>query len=289
MTTRRKKIYEGKAKILYEGPEPGTLIQYFKDDATAFNAQKKAILEGKGVINNRISEYVMTKLNSIGVQNHLIRRLNLREVGNWPAPAKYGFLAIIFAVIVALGALLDWKDQYEALQAAEQAEATLRTEYASKKAKAVNYDLYVAQLKEVEQSFGALVKQLPNRSEIDALLTDVVDPDRRPTGFIRCRGRHGRTPPRCCAPWASLLQVGRRQYGGDSRGRQAGYDAIHTTARDHGWPAAARRVPQRRDAASRPHGGQARRARDVSRTRRHATGPRARSDQGAKCAGGARS
>ncbi len=79
MTTRRKKIYEGKAKILYEGPEPGTLIQYFKDDATAFNAQKKAILEGKGVINNRISEYVMTRLNGIGVQNHFIRRLNLRE------------------------------------------------------------------------------------------------------------------------------------------------------------------------------------------------------------------
>ncbi len=77
--TRRKKIYEGKAKILYEGPEPGTLIQYFKDDATAFNAQKKAVLEGKGVINNRISEYVMTRLNSIGVHNHFIRRLNLRE------------------------------------------------------------------------------------------------------------------------------------------------------------------------------------------------------------------
>ena len=77
--TRRKKIYEGKAKILYEGPEPGTLIQYFKDDTTAFNAQKKAILEGKGVINNRISEYVMTRLNSIGVQNHFIKRLNLRE------------------------------------------------------------------------------------------------------------------------------------------------------------------------------------------------------------------
>jgi phosphoribosylaminoimidazole-succinocarboxamide synthase len=79
MTTRRKKIYEGKAKILFEGPEPGTLIQYFKDDATAFNAQKKAVLEGKGVINNRISEYIMTRLNSIGVQNHFIRRLNLRE------------------------------------------------------------------------------------------------------------------------------------------------------------------------------------------------------------------
>jgi phosphoribosylaminoimidazole-succinocarboxamide synthase len=80
MTTKsRKKIYEGKAKILYEGPEPGTLVQYFKDDATAFNAQKKAVLDGKGVINNRISEFVMTKLNTIGVQNHFIKRLNLRE------------------------------------------------------------------------------------------------------------------------------------------------------------------------------------------------------------------
>ncbi|MGN6424652.1 MAG: phosphoribosylaminoimidazolesuccinocarboxamide synthase [Asticcacaulis sp.] len=79
MTTRRKKIYEGKAKILYEGPEPGTLVQYFKDDATAFNGEKKAQLEGKGVINNRISEFVMTKLTNIGVQNHFIKRLNLRE------------------------------------------------------------------------------------------------------------------------------------------------------------------------------------------------------------------
>ena len=79
MTSRRKKIYEGMAKILYEGPEPGTLIQYFKDDATAFNAQKKAVLEGKGVLNNRISEYIMTRMNSIGIANHFIRRLNLRE------------------------------------------------------------------------------------------------------------------------------------------------------------------------------------------------------------------
>ena len=79
MSTRRKKIYEGKAKILYEGPEPGTLIQYFKDDATAFNAQKKAVLEGKGVINNRISEFIMTRLTGIGVQNHFIKRLNPRE------------------------------------------------------------------------------------------------------------------------------------------------------------------------------------------------------------------
>jgi phosphoribosylaminoimidazole-succinocarboxamide synthase len=77
--SRRRQIYEGKAKILYEGPEPGTLIQYFKDDATAFNAQKKGTIQGKGVINNRISEYVFTRLNHIGVPNHFIRRLNMRE------------------------------------------------------------------------------------------------------------------------------------------------------------------------------------------------------------------
>jgi type IV pilus assembly protein PilO len=102
-----------------------------------------------------------------------IRRLNIREVGNWPSAAKFGLLAIVFVAIVALGALFDWKDQYETLQRSEQTEVTLKSEYTTKKSKAVNYDLYVAQLKEVEQSFGALVKQLPNRSEIDALLTDV--------------------------------------------------------------------------------------------------------------------
>jgi len=72
-------VYEGKAKILYEGPEPGTLIQHFKDDATAFNAQKKSVIDGKGVLNNRISEHIMTSLAGIGVPNHFIRRLNMRE------------------------------------------------------------------------------------------------------------------------------------------------------------------------------------------------------------------
>ena len=76
---RRKKVYEGKAKILYEGPEPGTLVQYFKDDATAFNAQKKATIEGKGVLNNRLSEFFMSGLNAIGVPTHFIRRINMRE------------------------------------------------------------------------------------------------------------------------------------------------------------------------------------------------------------------
>lgn len=76
---RRKLIYEGKAKILYEGPEPGTFVQYFKDDATAFNAEKKDVIEGKGVLNNRLSEYFMVGLASIGVPTHFLKRLNMRE------------------------------------------------------------------------------------------------------------------------------------------------------------------------------------------------------------------
>jgi phosphoribosylaminoimidazole-succinocarboxamide synthase len=74
-----RKIYEGKAKILYEGPEPGTLIQYFKDDATAFNNEKKAVLDGKGVLNNRISEFIMMQLNGISLPTHFLKRLNMRE------------------------------------------------------------------------------------------------------------------------------------------------------------------------------------------------------------------
>ncbi|MGE0844961.1 MAG: phosphoribosylaminoimidazolesuccinocarboxamide synthase [Flavobacteriaceae bacterium] len=76
---RRRRIYEGKAKVLYEGPEPGTLIQHFKDDATAFNAKKKDVIEGKGVLNNRISEFIFANLNQMGVPTHFIRRLNMRE------------------------------------------------------------------------------------------------------------------------------------------------------------------------------------------------------------------
>ncbi|KAE9628675.1 phosphoribosylaminoimidazolesuccinocarboxamide synthase [Parasedimentitalea maritima] len=76
---RRKKIYEGKAKTLFEGPEPGTIVQYFKDDATAFNAEKKDVIEGKGVLNNLLSEYFMVGLGQIGVPTHFLKRLNMRE------------------------------------------------------------------------------------------------------------------------------------------------------------------------------------------------------------------
>ena len=76
---RRKRIYEGKAKVLFEGPEPGTLVQYFKDDATAENNKKQGIITGKGVLNNRISEFLMVKLSEIGIPTHFVRRLNMRE------------------------------------------------------------------------------------------------------------------------------------------------------------------------------------------------------------------
>jgi len=77
--SRRRQIYEGKAKVLFEGPEPGTIVQYFKDDATAFNAKKRGIITGKGVINNRISEHLMLRLNEVGIPTHFVRRLNMRE------------------------------------------------------------------------------------------------------------------------------------------------------------------------------------------------------------------
>ena len=77
--TRRRRIYEGKGKVLFEGPEPGTLVQYFKDDASAFNNQKRGTITGKGVLNNRISEYLMLRLGEIGVPTHFMKRLNMRE------------------------------------------------------------------------------------------------------------------------------------------------------------------------------------------------------------------
>jgi phosphoribosylaminoimidazole-succinocarboxamide synthase len=76
---RRRRVYEGKAKILYEGPEPGTLVQHFKDDTTVLHPKKTQVIDGKGVLNNRISEYVFSQLNRMGIPTHFIRRLNMRE------------------------------------------------------------------------------------------------------------------------------------------------------------------------------------------------------------------
>ncbi|HEY1459169.1 MAG TPA: type 4a pilus biogenesis protein PilO [Casimicrobiaceae bacterium] len=102
-----------------------------------------------------------------------IRRLNFKDAGSWPLLPKVMVLGALFLVIVAAGGFLDWKDQLEALDKQQDEETKLRQSYAEKKAKAVNLELYVQQLREIEQSFGALLKQLPNKSEMDALLTDI--------------------------------------------------------------------------------------------------------------------
>ena len=102
-----------------------------------------------------------------------IRRLNFRDAGSWPLLPKVIALSIIFLVILILGGLFDWRDQIESLDKAQDDEIKLKEAYAAKKAKAVNLELYVQQLREIEQSFGALLKQLPNKSEMDALLTDI--------------------------------------------------------------------------------------------------------------------
>ena len=102
-----------------------------------------------------------------------IRRLRFRDAGSWPLLPKVLILGVFFAVIVAIGALLDWRDELETLDRAQADEVKLKESYAAKKARAVNLELYVQQLKDIEQSFGALLKQLPNKSEMDALLTDI--------------------------------------------------------------------------------------------------------------------
>jgi type IV pilus assembly protein PilO len=102
-----------------------------------------------------------------------IRRLNIREAGNWPLLPKIMILGLLFLLILLAGGFFDWRDQIEELDKAQDTETKLKEAYASKKAKAVNLELYVQQLKEIEQSFGALLKQLPNKSEMDALLTDI--------------------------------------------------------------------------------------------------------------------
>ena len=76
---KAKKLYEGKAKIVYASSEKNLVIQHFKDDATAFNNKKKSVIDGKGILNNRISEHILTYLSQVGIKNHLVKRLNMRE------------------------------------------------------------------------------------------------------------------------------------------------------------------------------------------------------------------
>ena len=75
----KNKLFEGKAKIIFEGNQPNTLIQYFKDDATAFNNKKKGKIVGKGKINNLISEFLMKKISKLKIKTHFIKRISMRE------------------------------------------------------------------------------------------------------------------------------------------------------------------------------------------------------------------
>ena len=101
------------------------------------------------------------------------RRLNPREIGIWPWGAKLFVLVMLFFTLMLLAALFDWRDQWDQIEQGQNEEQTLRTSWLAKKQQAVNLEAYRQQLRDIEQQFGALLKQLPNKSEVDALLTDI--------------------------------------------------------------------------------------------------------------------
>ncbi|HTT40310.1 MAG TPA: type 4a pilus biogenesis protein PilO [Burkholderiales bacterium] len=102
-----------------------------------------------------------------------LRRLNPRDIGSWPALPKLGVLLALIAVILVGGWWFDWSSEWDTYNAARGQEDTLRTQFLDKKKQAINLDAYRKQLADIEQSFGAMLKQLPNRSEMEALLSDI--------------------------------------------------------------------------------------------------------------------
>ncbi len=101
------------------------------------------------------------------------KNLNPRDPGAWPPLPKAMLLVAVLVGIVALGYIADWQEQMETLDAGRLQEAKLKDEYVAKQQQAINLDLYRQQLREIDSSFGALLKQLPNRSQMDALLVDI--------------------------------------------------------------------------------------------------------------------
>lgn len=102
-----------------------------------------------------------------------LRHVNPNEPGSWPVLVKAGALVLLLGTLMVAGYFLDWEEQWEALEQAQQEEETLKNTFKSKKASAVNLDLLRTQLTEIEQTLGTLLKQLPNKSELDALLVDI--------------------------------------------------------------------------------------------------------------------
>lgn len=102
-----------------------------------------------------------------------INELNFKDIGNWPLPTRLAALGVLLLVILAAGYWFDWRDQLNQLETEKAKEAQLRTTFITKKKQAINLETYKQQLRDIEQSFGALLRQLPNKSEMDALLTDI--------------------------------------------------------------------------------------------------------------------
>ena len=102
-----------------------------------------------------------------------LRRLDPKQIGSWPVLPKLGVLLLTFAVIITGSYFLDWQDQIEAIDAAKRTELALRDTFIEKKKQALNLDAYRQQLSEIEKAFSTLLKQLPSKSEMEALLTDI--------------------------------------------------------------------------------------------------------------------
>ena len=102
-----------------------------------------------------------------------INQLDLKTLADWPLPSKLAALAILCVAIVAAGWWFDWRGGMETLEVTKQKETELRGVFTTKKNQAINLDAYKKQLADIEQAFGALLKQLPNKQEMDALITDV--------------------------------------------------------------------------------------------------------------------
>jgi type IV pilus assembly protein PilO len=102
-----------------------------------------------------------------------LRRLDPKSIGSWPALPKLGILALAFIAIIVGSYFFDWQGQLEAIDAAVKKEQTLRTSFLDKKKQAIDLEAYRKQLADIEKSFGTLLKQLPSKSEMEALLTDI--------------------------------------------------------------------------------------------------------------------
>jgi type IV pilus assembly protein PilO len=102
-----------------------------------------------------------------------LNKLDFKTAADWPLGAKLGLLGALFALVVAAGWWFLWSPALGALDESKAMEAELKSTYATKKGQAINLDAYKKQLVDIQQSFGALLKQLPNKQEMDALITDV--------------------------------------------------------------------------------------------------------------------